>query len=191
MSPGELWYGDFSRRHAVHNGWDRTRVHLVVDLVVTPAVDGLFPPSFLERYVPAITYTPEDRRLSGRQLRRFLTRVRIPPPVIEAFLPILVLGAGPRRRATFEAAAAHGLCVELALVDGELAARSDGRVLLRLTPLDERTLKIRDWTAGILLHFHGDRGRPRVVLELRLPPGPAAGSGGGGQLIPLPPLDDP
>lgn len=190
MSPGELWYGDFSRRHSVHNHWDRTRVHLVVDLVVTHAVDGLFPPSFLERYAPAITYTPEEQHLSEPQLRRFVTRVRIPPPVIEAFLPILSVGADARHRAELEAAAAGGLDVELALEDGELVARSDGRVRLHLAPLDERTLKIRDWTAGILLHFRGAPTSPQVILELRLPPGPPAGGDPIGQLVPLPLLND-
>ena len=31
--PGELWYGDFSFPHRVYNGWDQTRIHLIIDLL--------------------------------------------------------------------------------------------------------------------------------------------------------------
>lgn len=41
--PGELWYGDFSRPHSVHNAGALTRIHLVIDLVLTPSLRKLFP----------------------------------------------------------------------------------------------------------------------------------------------------
>lgn len=39
MAPGEAWYVDFNRPHAVANGGDRPRVHLVVDCEVNPWLD--------------------------------------------------------------------------------------------------------------------------------------------------------
>lgn len=43
---GELWYGDFSRPHAVVNTGATTRVHLVLDSAVTPELLDLFPAAF-------------------------------------------------------------------------------------------------------------------------------------------------
>lgn len=47
--PGELWYGDFSRPHAVRNTGDTRRVHLVIDCFVNEALLGLFPDDFISR----------------------------------------------------------------------------------------------------------------------------------------------
>ncbi|MEU5880913.1 aspartyl/asparaginyl beta-hydroxylase domain-containing protein [Spirillospora sp. NPDC047279] len=47
--PGELWYGDFSRLHHVTNDGTLARVHLVVDIEVSPQVTEIFPPGFLAR----------------------------------------------------------------------------------------------------------------------------------------------
>lgn len=44
---GSLWYGDFSRPHAVVNTGPVDRVHLVVDADVTPEITRLFPESFV------------------------------------------------------------------------------------------------------------------------------------------------
>ncbi|MGZ3417662.1 MAG: aspartyl/asparaginyl beta-hydroxylase domain-containing protein [Polyangiales bacterium] len=46
--PGELWYGDFSFPHHAHNKSPVARVHLVMDLVVSEAILGLFPRWFLD-----------------------------------------------------------------------------------------------------------------------------------------------
>jgi hypothetical protein len=43
---GELWYGDFNRLHHVRNEGSTTRIHLVIDTLVTPALIGLFPDGF-------------------------------------------------------------------------------------------------------------------------------------------------
>lgn len=43
---GELWYGDFNRMHHVRNDGSTTRIHLVIDCLVTPALIGLFPAEF-------------------------------------------------------------------------------------------------------------------------------------------------
>jgi hypothetical protein len=43
---GELWYGDFNRLHHVRNEGTTTRVHLVVDTLVTPELLEFFPEEF-------------------------------------------------------------------------------------------------------------------------------------------------
>jgi hypothetical protein len=46
--PGTLWFGDFSRLHSVRNTGTETRVHLVIDSFLTPALLGLFAEEFVE-----------------------------------------------------------------------------------------------------------------------------------------------
>src|SRR5581483_5774054 len=46
--PGELWYGDFSFPHRLHNTGSEGRIHLVLDLKVTDVVRSLFPREFLD-----------------------------------------------------------------------------------------------------------------------------------------------
>lgn len=41
--PGTFWFGDFSRAHRVENSDDVTRVHLVIDTLVSEELLGLFP----------------------------------------------------------------------------------------------------------------------------------------------------
>ncbi|HEY8212400.1 MAG TPA: aspartyl/asparaginyl beta-hydroxylase domain-containing protein [Myxococcaceae bacterium] len=46
MVPGELWYGDFTLPHAVENRDTRERVHLLVEVQVTPDLRALFPADY-------------------------------------------------------------------------------------------------------------------------------------------------
>lgn len=46
--PGELWYGDFSFPHHAHNKSAVPRTHLVMDLLVTDAIEALFPRDYVE-----------------------------------------------------------------------------------------------------------------------------------------------
>jgi Aspartyl/Asparaginyl beta-hydroxylase len=43
---GVLWYGDFDRPHYVANRGSQSRIHLVIDCLVTVPLLGLFPQSF-------------------------------------------------------------------------------------------------------------------------------------------------
>jgi hypothetical protein len=44
--PGEFWYGDFSREHLVRNTGSVTRVHAVIDALLTHELAKLFPASW-------------------------------------------------------------------------------------------------------------------------------------------------
>ena len=48
MHPGELWYGDFTFPHRLRNRSPVERVHLVMDLEITPAITRLFPAGYRE-----------------------------------------------------------------------------------------------------------------------------------------------
>ena len=45
---GEVWYGDFSFPHRVHNGGSEGRIHLVMDVHVNDRLRDLFPPEYLD-----------------------------------------------------------------------------------------------------------------------------------------------
>ncbi len=44
---GELWYGDFSFPHRLHNRGEQARIHLVLDLGFNRKLEALFPREFL------------------------------------------------------------------------------------------------------------------------------------------------
>jgi aspartate beta-hydroxylase len=48
--PGEFWFGDFSRKHQIQNLGTEHRVHLVVDVLVTPELAQLFPADWADYF---------------------------------------------------------------------------------------------------------------------------------------------
>lgn len=44
--PGQLWYGDFSRQHLVRNTGQVSRVHMVIDALLTRELASWFPPDW-------------------------------------------------------------------------------------------------------------------------------------------------
>jgi hypothetical protein len=49
-SPGQLWYGDFSREHLVRNTGPHTRVHTVIDVLLTEALAAWFPQAWQDAF---------------------------------------------------------------------------------------------------------------------------------------------
>jgi hypothetical protein len=44
--PGELWWGDFRQLHSVRNNGADSRIHLLMDAILSPFLKDLFPPEF-------------------------------------------------------------------------------------------------------------------------------------------------
>ncbi|MEY2230540.1 aspartyl/asparaginyl beta-hydroxylase domain-containing protein [Streptomyces sp. BF23-19] len=64
--PGEFWYGDCSREHAVRNLGTTTRVHAVIDVLFTIELAALFPPAWQEQLTTptrSSTTPPLDRTI--------------------------------------------------------------------------------------------------------------------------------
>lgn len=67
--PGEFWFGDFSRKHQIQNLGPEHRVHLVVDVLVTPELAQLFPADWADYFNgsdvlynrPAVATTDQER----------------------------------------------------------------------------------------------------------------------------------
>ncbi|WP_168587630.1 aspartyl/asparaginyl beta-hydroxylase domain-containing protein [Saccharopolyspora sp. ASAGF58] len=49
--PGEFWFGDFSRPHQVQNHGTTTRIHAVIDALVTPELIALLPQPWRDQLV--------------------------------------------------------------------------------------------------------------------------------------------
>jgi hypothetical protein len=75
--PGELWYADFTRPHLVRNTDSLTRIHLVVDTVVTAALLDLFPEPFQRPDVRAEALHAHDEVALG-ELASLRTTFDIP-----------------------------------------------------------------------------------------------------------------
>ncbi|NES81088.1 MAG: aspartyl/asparaginyl beta-hydroxylase domain-containing protein [Moorea sp. SIO1G6] len=63
---GKLYYGDFSFPHMVKNNWDKTRIHLVIDLVPNDELKSLFSKSFLQEEFKRKVLRNLCKRLLGK-----------------------------------------------------------------------------------------------------------------------------
>lgn len=76
---GRLWFGDFNRPHYVRNTGDQSRVHLVIDVMVTLELLALFPPRQAAGLSWAdVLITREPVPLPPCELRRLRCTVAVP-----------------------------------------------------------------------------------------------------------------
>jgi hypothetical protein len=82
---GQLWYGDFGRRHAIRNSGATERIHLVVDCLVNSQLVRLFPPEFqaaLDQRQVLHNRRPQARNPAW--LRRYRCRFEVPAAVLRS-----------------------------------------------------------------------------------------------------------
>jgi len=76
---GELWYADFRRLHSVANRGTQLRVHLVLDVGITPELMQLFPERFAqEQTARGIFYYRWPLSLQAPTLSRYESRFLLP-----------------------------------------------------------------------------------------------------------------
>lgn len=81
MRPGELWYCDVSRVHRVENRGAIARVHLVMDLTITPWLRAFFPPESARERARNLAYCfYYQSGLAHSRLARRLTGARVVAP---------------------------------------------------------------------------------------------------------------
>lgn len=156
--PGQLWYGDFSREHQVRNTGPATRVHTVIDALLTPELAAWFPADWehalhdgdvlFNRCPPAPDGTPVAVPATITLPAGF-TDFDQDQPLDGPLRPVLVSG-----------------------VDGRLTLAADGRVfaLAQVGPREyrfagwseQRTVQFTD--AGVVLHVR--RGGRAQLLRL-------------------------
>lgn len=143
---GRLWYGDFSRRHLVRNSGDEARVHLVIDVLVTPELLELFP-------AEARTLLPIADALFARPA------VPLPDPAL--FRSRFMLPAAFREWSEDEVSAAPDTPAEVRAVDGRLVLDVAGEPAFALVHLGAGEFRLEGWSEERTLHIDPD-GRVRM-----------------------------
>lgn len=154
--PGELWYGDFGSLHSVRNTGDRDRVHLVIDVVVTPETLALFPPDVAEQAARLdILFHEESIALSGAALQRLACRFRLPSTLVRGIFDI-------------DDGIVAELDAQLVVRDGRLVLNVENRDLFTLRPLAENRLAFAGWTMERYLEYRCTKaGVTELSLVLR------------------------
>lgn len=155
-SVGEVWYGDFGSLHRVHNNGASDRVHLVMDVLMTPAALALFPDSFArfaERADILYHEAPGDAPVS--ELRTLECEFNVPSTFVRGIFDVDdgIIGQLQSR---------------LYVNDGALLWAVDGRDIVRLAPLAGNRLAFTGWTLERYFEYACENGRiSQLELVLR------------------------
>jgi hypothetical protein len=154
--PGELWFADFSRSHQVENTDDFTRVHLVVDALVSDALMRLFPEEYRALLTPEdVLINAEPVRLSPAEAALFRVQCRMPVSFLDWEEDGTFHNDRDRFTATVEA---HGTRVLLL---------RDGRPVLGLVHIGGGEFRFAGWTDERTVKVNLGPYAPSVSLRTR------------------------
>lgn len=121
---GELWWGDFARRHSVANRSPITRVHLVIDVLITPSVLSLFPAPYVDwqRERGIVLHTDRVGQPQSVDPQSFIFDFDIPPGAVPIF--------------------PNGAACAIGLVDGRLKVLVNHEPYTALEPISADALAI-------------------------------------------------
>lgn len=156
---GELWYADFGRPHAVENRSPVTRVHLVIDVLVTPALLRLFPEDVVAAEdATGILLQPPAVPLDPAELRRYECDYRMPAALVQGLLE------------TDDGSVPGELGGQVRLDGSRLVLGIEGTPLFALEPVGEHRFQLCGWTPERSVEFRlgGEAGGvDRLVVTLR------------------------
>ncbi len=146
--PGQFWYGDFSREHMVRNNGPITRVHAVIDALLTRELADLFPADW------------QTALSEGDVLVNQTTPPHAPCPVALPYATLLPGGFTDFGHDQSLDGPLHSGRVTAA--DGQLTLTAAGRVFA-LTPAGPDEYRFAGWSEQRTLQFADDG----VLLRLR------------------------
>ncbi|MBW8086677.1 aspartyl/asparaginyl beta-hydroxylase domain-containing protein [Streptomyces hygroscopicus subsp. hygroscopicus] len=154
--PGEFWFGDFSRMHQIENLGPEHRVHLVVDVLVTPELAQLFPADWADYFNGSdVLYNRSAVALADSEREAAPCSFDAPAHLLE----VEEFGSltGPQPQATFH------------VVDTgtELAIRSPRDHLFPLVALGGHEYRLVGWSEERTVTMRLDAPRPEVELTYR------------------------
>jgi hypothetical protein len=155
---GELWYADFGRPHAVENRSQVTRVHLVIDALVTPALLRLFPDDVVAAEdATGILLHPPLVPAAPAELRRYACDYRMPAALVQGLLE------------TDDGSVPGELGGQIRLDGERLVLGIEGTPLFALEPIGEHRFRLCGWTPErtVELRLDGAGGVDRIVVVLR------------------------
>lgn len=154
--PGEFWFGDFSRKHQIQNVGSEHRVHLVVDVLVTPELARLFPAEWADYFAGSdvLHNRPAVDTIDGE---RYAARCSFDAPT--HLLEIEVFGSldGQQPQATFS----------IVDTDTGLAVRSPQDHLFPLVALGGGEYRLVGWSEERTVTTRLDGPAPKVELTYR------------------------
>ncbi|TCO55603.1 aspartyl/asparaginyl beta-hydroxylase domain-containing protein [Actinocrispum wychmicini] len=144
--PGELWWGDFSRRHWLRNDSDVTRVHMVIDVQINDFVLGLFPPELVaeKRQTGISTHRPlvAEAERTDTTLAPFACDFTLPATL----MPLFGHGTSLQELARDGVAQCHP-------ENGRLVVTLDGARAFAMERVGERSFSIIGQPPGIEVEF--------------------------------------
>jgi len=156
---GELWYADFGRHHAVENRSPVTRVHLVIDVLVTPALLALFPEEVVaEQEATGILLHRPVRPTPPGELRRYECDYRMPAALVQGLLE------------TDDGSVPGEMNGQVRLQGSRLVLAIEGTPLFALEPVGEHVFHLCGWTPERSIEFQvggASGGVDRLVVLLR------------------------
>ncbi|HXM54651.1 MAG TPA: aspartyl/asparaginyl beta-hydroxylase domain-containing protein [Candidatus Dormibacteraeota bacterium] len=139
---GELWYADFGRPHAVENRSRVTRVHLVIDALVTPALLRLFPEDVVAAEdASGILLHPPAVPATADELRRYACDYRMPAALVQGLLE------------TDDGSVPGELGGQVRLDGGRLVLELEGTPLFALEPIGGHRFRLCGWTQERSVEF--------------------------------------
>jgi quercetin dioxygenase-like cupin family protein len=157
--PGELWWGDFSRKHWLRNDSAVTRVHLVIDVQVDDFILGLFPAELVAAKravgVGVSSYRP-PLPTSPAELAGYACAFRLPAPL----MPLFGHGAGLRELA-------HEATAECRPDGGRLVVTLDGTPAFALERTGDRVFSVVGQPPGVFVEFAAADRPDRAEIVVR------------------------
>jgi hypothetical protein len=154
--PGEFWFGDFSRKHQIQNHGPEHRVHLVVDVLVTPELASLFPADWADYFDgPEVLYNRPVVPTTEREREAAVCSFDAPTDLLESEGFGSLVGTQPQ--------AGFGI------VDTGtgLAVRSPQDHLFPLLALGGHEYRLVGWSEERTITTRLDGPRPEVELTYR------------------------
>ncbi|GIG63551.1 hypothetical protein Lfu02_79230 [Longispora fulva] len=159
--PGELWYANFGRPHHLYNHGPQPRVHLVIDVYVTPGLLDLFPADVRDGIDESVVmFQRPEVRLSSAELEGLSGSIPVPENFLRTY-------PEPPTVTEFEEAAVPDSVGDLRAENGRLVLRVGDRyetVLVHLGGLEFRPLC---WTEERTMRFTDTAGTSRIVFGYR------------------------
>lgn len=155
---GELWYADFGQPHAVENRSPVTRVHLVIDALLSPALLRLFPDEFVaaQERTGILLHQPVQP-VAPEELRRYECDYRLPAALVQGLLE------------TDDGSVPGELTGQVRLEGSRLVLGIEDTPLFALEPVGEHRFHLCGWTPERSIEFQPGAGGDveRLVVTLR------------------------
>ena len=153
--PGTCWYGDFSRLHAVRHDGVHDRIHLIVDVTVTPELLDLFPASFREALPEGeVVFARPAVRQTEEELAAAECTVAMPASFVQFPKHLPPVGIADVR-------------ADVRVADSGLVLSIDGDPAYGLTALGDGWFRLAASTEERLLRLHTVNGQRMATFVLR------------------------